>query len=88
MNDKTILGRIHPEHSRGYKTEKYKEHLEEFIRLYDGIEKILPSESRKMLEEMIEEYNSSQGEVVIDAFVKGFELGMSLAVEGLCFGSE
>lgn len=92
MNDKTIralyLGKIRPEKSCGYKTEKYTEHLNEFARLYNNIEEALPKDSRNMLETMIEEYNLSQGEVIIDAFVKGFELGMSLTAEGLRFGNE
>lgn len=88
MNDKTIrdlyLGKIRTEKSHGYKTEKYTEHLDEFSRLFDDIKAVLPNESRQTLETMIEEYNVSQGEVIIDAFVKGFQLGMRLAAEGLC----
>lgn len=87
MNDKTIralyLGKIRPEKSRGYKTEKYTEHLDEFSRLYERVKEVLPEESRQTLETMIEEYNVSQGEVVLDAFVKGFQLGMRLTAEGL-----
>lgn len=82
------LGKIHPEKSLGFKTEKYTIHLEEFSRLYDRVKSALPKENRSMLETMIEEYNLSQGEVIIDAFVKGFELGMSLTAEGLRFGNE
>lgn len=92
MNEKTIrdlyLGKIHPEKSRGYKTEVYREHLEEFSSLYEIVKSALPEENRKTLETMIEEYNISQDEVVIDAFVKGFEIGMSLVVEGLGGSSE
>lgn len=88
MIDKTIrdlyLGKIRPEKSRGYKTEKYTEHLNEFDRLYENIKAVLPEESRQTLETMLEEYNVSQGEVIIDAFVNGFRLGMSLTAEGLC----
>ncbi|MDE6726949.1 MAG: hypothetical protein K2J80_03290 [Oscillospiraceae bacterium] len=92
MNDKTIrdlyLGKIRPWNSQGFKTEKYKEHIEKFMQLYDRIEAILPSKRRKLLDTMIEEYNNAQGEVIIDAFVKGFQLGMSLTAEGLCFNNE
>lgn len=92
MNDKTIhdlyLGKIHPEKTRGYKTEKYTKHLEEFSRLYERVKTVLPKESRETLETMIEEYNVSQGEVIIDAFVKGFQLGMRLTAEGLCLENE
>lgn len=92
MNDKTIralyLGKIHPEKTHGYKTEKYTEHLNEFSRLYDDIKAVLPKESRETLETMIEEYNVSQSEVIIDAFVKGFQLGMRLTAEGLCIVDE
>ena len=92
MNEKTIrdlyLGKIHPEKSQGYKTEVYREHLEEFCNLYESIKAVLPEESRKTLETMIEEYNVSQGEVIIDAFVKGFEIGMRLTAEGLTLGEE
>lgn len=92
MNEKTIrdlyLGKIRPEKSQGYKTEVYREHLEEFCNLYESIKAVLPEESRKTLETMIEEYNVSQGEVIIDAFVKGFEIGMRLTAEGLTLGEE
>lgn len=92
MNEKTIrdlyLGKIHPEKSQGYKTEVYIEHLEEFSRLYEKIKAVLPEENRKTLSSMIDEYNVTQGEVIIDAFVKGFEIGMSLTAEGLCSGNE
>lgn len=87
MNDKTIralyLGKIRPEKSNGYKTEKYAKHLEEFNRLYDLVEAALPIESRKLLEAMLEEYNESQGEIIIDTFAQGFKIGLSLTAEGL-----
>lgn len=89
MNDKTIralyLGKLRPEKSRGYKTEKYIKHLEEFNRLYDRVEAALPKESRRLLEAMLEEYNESQGEIIIDTFVQGFKIGLSLAAEGICY---
>lgn len=92
MNDKTIralyLGKIRPEKSNGYKTEKYTKHLEEFNRLYDLVEAALPKESRKLLETMLEEYNESQGEIIIDTFAQGFKVGLSLAAEGLCSARE
>lgn len=92
MTDKTIralyLGKIRPEKSNGYKTKKYAEHLEKFNRLYDEVEAALPKESRELLETMIEEYNESQGEIIIDTFVTGFKIGVSLAAEGLRFGDE
>lgn len=92
MNDKTIralyFGKIRPEKSGGYKTEKYIKHLEEFNRLYDRVEAALPKESRRLLDTMLEEYNESQGEVVTDAFVQGFKIGLSLAAEGLGSSNE
>lgn len=92
MNEKTIrdlyLGKIHPEKSQGYKTETYTEHLEKFSRLYEIIEAALPEENRKTLSLMMDEYNAAQSEVVTDAFVKGFEVGMSLAAESLLAGSD
>lgn len=92
MNDKTIralyLGKIRPEKSRGYKTEKYAKHLEEFNRLYDRIEAALPKESRRLLDTMIEEYNESQGEIIADTFAQGFKIGLSLAAEGLHVGDD
>lgn len=87
MTDKMIralyLGKIRPEKSSGYKTEKYIKHLEEFNRLYDRVEAALPKESRRLLDTMIEEYNESQGEIIIDTFAQGFKIGLSLAAEGL-----
>ena len=51
MNEKTIrdlyLGKIHPEKSQGYKTEVYREHLEEFCNLYESIKAVLPEERRQ-----------------------------------------
>lgn len=92
MTDKTIralyLGKIRPEKSHGYKTEKYTKHLEEFNRLYDRVEAALPKESRRLLDTLIEEYNESQGEIIIDTFVTGFKIGLSLAAEGLRFENE
>ncbi|MDE6733455.1 MAG: hypothetical protein K2J77_11340 [Oscillospiraceae bacterium] len=87
MNDNTIralyLGKIRPEKSNGYKTEKYTKNLEEFNRLYDLVEAALPKESRRLLDTMIEEYNESQGEIIIDTFAQGFKIGLRLAAEGL-----
>lgn len=92
MNDKTIralyLGKIRPEKSRGYKTEKYTEHLNEFRRLYDELLAALPEEQREVLETMIEEYNISESEIIADTFVQGFKIGLSLAAEGLGFDTE
>lgn len=92
MTDKTIralyLGKIRPEKSNGYKTEKYIKHLEEFNRLYDLVEAALPKESRKLLEAMLEEYNESQGEIIIDTFAQGFKIRLRLTAEGLCGGNE
>ncbi len=91
MNEKLIrdlyLGKIRPWKSQGFKTETYNKHYEKFCRLYDKLIASLPKKSRKMLEAMLEEYTSADGEVVTDAFVKGFELGMSLTVEGLHSGN-
>lgn len=88
MTDKTIralyLGKIRPEKSNGYKTEKYIKHLEEFNRLYDLVEAALPKESRKLLEAMLEEYNESQGEIIIDTFAQGFKIRLRLTAEGIC----
>lgn len=92
MNKKLLsdlyLGKICPADSRGYKTEIYEAHTEKFSSLYDSIFALLSEENKKMLETMIEEYNTAQGEIIVNAFVKGFELGMSLTVEGLCSGNE
>lgn len=92
MNDKTIrdlyLGKLHPEKSHGYKTETYTEHLAEFSRLYELVKAALPEENRDTLSLMIDEYNVSQSEMVTDAFVKGFELGVSLIAEGLLSGND
>lgn len=91
MTDKTIralyLGTLRPEKSRGYKTEEYTEHLNEFRRLYDELLAALPEEHRGLLEAMIEEYNISESEIIADTFVTGFKIGLSLAAEGLCFGN-
>ena len=92
MNEKTIrklyLGKICPADSNGFKTEIYAEHLEKFEKLYNEIEALLPNESRGKLNAMMEENNLAEGEVILNQFVKGFELGMSLAVEGLCSDNE
>lgn len=92
MNDKTIrnlyLGKIRPWNSKGFKTAAYDEHIEKFTQLYEDIKAALPKNSQSKLETMMEEYNSSQEDVIMDAFVKGFELGMRLTVEGLCSGNE
>ena len=92
MNDKTIralyLGKLRPEKSSGYKTEKYIKHLEEFNRLYDEVEAALPKEKHKLLDTMLEEYNESQGEIILDAFAQGFKIGRRLAAEGICFAGE
>ena len=92
MNNKTIrelyFGKICPENSKNYDNEVYKEHRDQFLKLYEGIEKCLTDENRKNLEAMIEEHGFAQDEIVIDAFVKGFQLGMSLTAEGLRFGNE
>lgn len=89
MDKKTIrelyFGNICPVSSRDYENETYKEHKNKYRKLYEEVEKSLPEESRKKLEAMIEEHNSAQDEIVVDAFIKGFELGMNLTVEGLCF---
>ncbi len=88
MNKKIIrglyLGTIRPADSVGFKTETYKEHLKEFERLYNEIEALLPDESRGKLNAMMEENNIAESEIILNQFVKGFELGISLAVEGLC----
>ena len=92
MTDKTIralyLGKLRPEKSRGYKTVKYTEHLNEFERLYNDIKSALPKESRWLLDTMIEEYNESQGEIIIDTFAQGFKIGLRLAAEGLRINDE
>lgn len=92
MNEKTIrdlyLGKIHPEKSQGYKTETYTEHLEKFSRLYEIIEAALPEENRKTLSLMMDEYNAAQSEVVTDAFVTGFKIGVRLTAEGLLGGND
>lgn len=92
MNEKTIrklyLGNICPAGSRDFENETYKEHSNKFHKLYENVEKGLPDESRKNLEAMIEEHDSAQDEIVIDAFIKGFQLGMSLTAEGLRLGND
>lgn len=87
-NPRAFLGIIRPEKSSGYKTEKYAEHLEKFNKLYEQVEATLPKDCRKLLETMIEEYNESQGEVIIDTFAQGIKIGLSLAAEGLTFGDK
>lgn len=92
MNEKTIrelyLGKICPAGSRDFESETYKEHNNKFRKLYEEVENGLPDEIRKSLEAMIEEHDSARDEIVIDAFVKGFQLGMSLTAEGLRIGND
>ena len=87
MTDKTIralyLGKLRPWNSQSFKTKAYTEHLARFETLYDKVKAALPGKERRALEEMIEEYGAAQGEVITDAFVRGFELGMRLTAEGL-----
>ncbi len=87
MDKKTIrdlyFGRVCPAANRNFENETYKAHIKEFHRLYEDIKKLLPEKSRINLETMIEEYGTAHDEVVIDTFIKGFQLGMSLTAEGL-----
>lgn len=92
MNEKTIrdlyFGRIRPEESHGYKTQAYIEHMEEFSRLYEIVKAALPEENRSTLTAMINEDNDAQSEVVTDAFVTGFKIGVRLTAEGLLGGND
>lgn len=92
MNKKTIrdlyFGHVCPAELRDFENETYKSHMKEFDRLYGNIEALLSEESRENLTTMMEEYGEAHDEVIIDAFVKGFQLGMSLTAEGLSLKEE
>lgn len=92
MSDKTIrdlyLGNLRPANSRGFDTKIYREHIQKYDRLYDEVRAALPKEMQKKFDVMANECNEAECEVIIDAFVKGFQLGMSLTAEGLSLKEE
>ena len=44
---------------------------------------MLPEDKRKRLEQLCDAHTAMQGEIVIDAFINGFELGANLIAESL-----
>lgn len=77
------LGGLRPADSHGFETKLYKQFSEEFDRIYDEIQSLIPKDKRKKIDKLCDAQTSMYGEVVIDAFVNGFKLGMNLAAEAL-----
>lgn len=78
---KLFLGELRPMDSLRFETKEYQKHSREFTKLYRESQALLPKEKRKKLEILCDEHTSMHGEVVTDAFVNGFKLGMNLSVE-------
>ncbi len=85
---KLFRGEIHPEDSCEFETEDYEEFTKEFTILYREIKALLPEERQMNLEKLIDAHNAMNGEIVMDAFVNGFKLGMNFTVEGLYSGKK
>ena len=77
------LGNVRPADSCEFENEEYEKWQNEFTKLYREIQALLPEEKRKDLEKMVDAHTAMQSEVVINAFVNGFKLGMNLAAEAL-----
>ena len=78
---KLFLGELRPMDSLKFETKEYQKHSREFTKLYREIQALLPKDKRKKIEILCDEHTAMQGEVVIDAFVNGFKLGINLSVE-------
>ena len=78
---KLFLGDLRPMDSLKFETKEYHKHSREFTKLYREIQSLLPKDKKKKIEILCDEHTAMQGEVVIDAFVNGFKLGMNLSVE-------
>ena len=78
---KLFLGELRPADSLRFETKEYHKHSREFTKLYREIQALLPKDKKKKLEILCDEHTAMQGEVVIDAFVNGFKLGMNLSIE-------
>lgn len=81
-------GGIHPADSRGFENEEYEKWQNEFTKLYREIQVLLPEDKRKRLELLCDAHTAMQTEIIIDAFVNGFELGANLIAEGLYSSDE
>lgn len=77
------LGNVRPADSCEFENEEYEKWQNEFTKLYREIQALLPEEKRNHLEKMVDAHAAMQGEIVINAFVNGFKLGMNLAAEAL-----
>jgi len=77
------FGGIRPAELRNFENETYKLHIRNYERIYEDIRSLFPNECLQSFDTMLEEYAEAHDEVVIDAFVRGFELGMKLTVAGL-----
>lgn len=76
-------GGIHPADSHGFENEEYEKWQNAFTKLYREIQALLPEDKQKTLELLCDAHTAMQGEIVIDAFVNGFELGANLIAESL-----
>lgn len=77
------LGEVRPADSCEFENEEYEKWQNEFTKLYREIQALLPEEHRKKLEQLCDAHTAMQSEIVINAFVNGFKLGMNLAAEAL-----
>ncbi|MCX4356562.1 MAG: hypothetical protein OSJ43_10105 [Oscillospiraceae bacterium] len=75
------LGGLKPADSCKFETKEYEKYQREFTLLFREIQELLPEEHRKKLEHLCDAHTAMQDEVVIDAFVNGFKIGMNLAAE-------
>lgn len=76
-------GGIHPADSCGFENEEYEKWQNTFTKLYREIQSLLLEDERKKLELLCDAHTAMQTEIVIDAFVNGFELGANLIAESL-----
>ena len=76
-----FLGGLRPSDSCKFETKEYEKFQKQSTLLYREIQGMLPKEKRKRLEQLCDAHTAMQGEIVIDAFVNGFKIGMNLAAE-------
>lgn len=76
-----FLGGLKPADSCKFETKEYEKFQKQFTHLYREIQGLLPKDKRKKLEQLCDAHTAMEGEVVIDAFVNGFKIGMNFAAE-------